>query len=198
MARRLSAQELALWSRVAASVRPLPGRAADPAPNPAVLPMNAALASPAPTAKPLTPLRPTKPVRPAPRAAPVAPKPTRPATARPVTYLPIANATLDGGWDRRLRGGDIRPDRAIDLHGHTLAAAHDRLMVELDTAHAMGARVLLVVTGKGRGERPGRIRAQLADWLEGSSLRSRIAALRPAHIRHGGSGAFYVILRRSG
>lgn len=134
------------------------------------------------TAKHVQPVRLAAPVRPA-------PPPRKPAT-------PVASATLDGGWDRRLRGGDIRPDRAIDLHGHTLGAAHDRLMAELDTAHAMGARVLLVVTGKGRGDRPGRIRAQLADWLEGSSLRSRIAALRPAHVRHGGSGAFYVILRR--
>jgi DNA-nicking Smr family endonuclease len=188
MARRLSAQEWALWSRVAASVRPLPGRASEPASD-RVVP-SPALAAPAAAAKPVMPLRPAKPARPALPAAP------RPALATPKPALPIASATLDGGWDRRLRGGDIRPDRAIDLHGHTLGAAHDRLMAELDTAHAIGARVLLVVTGKGRGERPGRIRAQLADWLEGSSLRSRIAALRPAHVRHGGSGAFYVILRR--
>ena len=188
MARRLSAQEWALWSRVAASVRPLPGRPCAPVPDRTVPPIT--LAAPAPAAKPVMPLRPAKPARSALHAAP------RRAPAAPTPALPIASATLDGGWDRRLRGGDIRPDRAIDLHGHTLAAAHDRLMIELDTAHAVGARVLLVVTGKGRGERPGRIRAQLADWLEGSSLRSRIAALRPAHVRHGGSGAFYVILRR--
>jgi DNA-nicking Smr family endonuclease len=185
MARRLSAQEWALWSRVAASVRPLPGKGVTMPPPGVVVPP----VVPAP-AKPAAALA-THRVRPPP--ARQIPKPS--SVAKP---LPIASATLDGGWDRRLRGGDIRPDRAIDLHGHTLAAAHDRLMAELDTAHAMGARVLLVITGKGRGERPGRIRAQLADWLEGSSLRSRIAALRPAHVRHGGHGAFYVILRRPG
>ena len=33
--------------------------------------------------------------------------------------------------------------------------------------------------------------------LETPALRPYVAALRPAHPRHGGSGAFYVILRRS-
>ncbi len=138
------------------------------------------------------PQKPT-PFRPAPPPLPATP-PHKPARIPP---RPVADATLDGGWDRRLRSGDIRPDKVIDLHGHTLAAAHDQLLMALEDAAAYGLRVLLVVTGKGRGERPGRIRAELADWLESASLRPRIAALRPAHPRHGGGGAFYIILRRN-
>jgi DNA-nicking Smr family endonuclease len=164
--RRLTAQERALWSRVAATVRPLHTKHL-------VLPP-----------EPLAP-EPARPIvsRPAP-----APRPTA-APAPPVTV-----ATLDGSWDRRLRKGDIIPDRTIDLHGHTLAAAHTLLadIIERDS----GERVLLVVTGKGRADRPSRIRAELQYWLESSRLRSRIAALRPAHPRHGGGGAFYVILKR--
>ena len=130
---------------------------------------------------------PARPPQPAPRSP--APRPTVAAPAAPVTV-----ATLDGSWDRRLRKGDIIPDRTIDLHGHTLAAAHTLLadVIERDG----GERVLLVVTGKGRADRPSRIRAELQYWLESSRLRSRIAALRPAHPRHGGGGAFYVILKR--
>lgn len=164
--RRLTAQERALWSRVAATVRPLHGKhMAMPPEPPAPEPPKPAAGRPAP----------------APRA--------RAAPTPPVTV-----ATLDGSWDRRLRKGDIVPDRTIDLHGHTLAAAHALLadIIERDG----GERVLLVVTGKGRADRPSRIRAELQYWLESSRLRSRIAALRPAHPRHGGSGAFYVILRR--
>jgi DNA-nicking Smr family endonuclease len=63
-------------------------------------------------------------------------------------------------------------------------------------ALAAGDRVLLVITGKGRSSRPGLIRAGLADWLDASRHRPRIAALRPAHRRHGGGGAFYLVLRR--
>lgn len=164
--RRLSAQEMALWSRVAATIRPLHGKhlARPPEPPAAELPRPAA-------------------TRPAPAAR------AKAAPAPPVTV-----ATLDGSWDRRLRRGDIVPDRTVDLHGHTLAAAHTLLadIIERDG----GERVLLVVTGKGRADRPSRIRAELQYWLESSRLRSRIAALRPAHPRHGGGGAFYVILKR--
>lgn len=108
----------------------------------------------------------------------------------------MASATLDGGWDRRLRQGSVTPDRVIDLHGHTLETAHFVLSAALDNASANGERIILIVTGKGRSDRPGRIRAELSHWLEDTNLRSRIAALRPAHQRHGGSGAFYLILRR--
>jgi DNA-nicking Smr family endonuclease len=106
----------------------------------------------------------------------------------------VAVATLDGSWDRRLRKGDIVPDRIIDLHGHTLVDAHATLADTIESDG--GERVLLVITGKGRADRPSRIRAEIGHWLESSRFRSRIAALRPAHPRHGGGGAFYVILRR--
>lgn len=123
--------------------------------------------------------------------------PPRPLQTPRNAAIPVAAATLDGGWDRRLRQGDITPDRVIDLHGHTLEAAHFVLTEALESANFHGQRVILIVTGKGRSDRPGRIRAELSHWLDSGNYRSRIAALRPAHPRHGGSGAFYLILRRS-
>ncbi|PZN92182.1 MAG: DNA mismatch repair protein MutS, partial [Alphaproteobacteria bacterium] len=124
------------------------------------------------------------------------PAPPRPLNAPAKPTRTVAGATLDGGWDRKLRQGEVRPDRIIDLHGHTLAAAHDVLAHALDDAHANGDRVLLVITGKGRADRPSRIRGELAHWLDAGAMRSRIASLRAAHPRHGGGGAFYLILRR--
>lgn len=172
MVRRLTAHERALWQRVAATVRPIAGQA------------------PAPVAPPALPAPPARAMG---RA--VAPPPPPPPPKRPA--LPVAAATLDGSWDQRLRRGQIRPDRVIDLHGYTLADAHAVLASALDDAAADGVRVLLVITGKGRGDRPSRIKAELADWLEGGGMRHRIAALRPAHPRHGGGGAHYLILRRT-
>ncbi len=173
MSRRLSAHEQALWSRVAATVRPIAGK-------------RAAMVTPPPPAPkpPQTPPRMTVPAPPRPLNAPAKPAKT------------VAGATLDGGWDRKLRQGEVRPDCIIDLHGHTLAAAHDVLAHALDDAHANGDRVLLVITGKGRADRPSRIRGELAHWLDAGAMRSRIASLRAAHPRHGGGGAFYLILRR--
>ena len=132
-----------------------------------------------------------------PRCQPVAVKiPPRPLHTPSKAVTPVAGATLDGGWDRRLRQGDISPDRVIDLHGYTLEAAHALLTNALDSADALGQRIILIVTGKGRDNRPGRIKAELGHWLDSGNHRSRIAALRPAHPRHGGGGAFYLILRR--
>ena len=173
MARRLHPDESALWERVAASIRPLPGRVrpiVGPAPRVVV-------EQPAPRAE-------------APKRAPAA------------NRIAVDAATLDGGWDRKMRTGRLVPDLTIDLHGYTRDRAHALLTRCIVDAATSGARVLLVITGKGardtdNSDRPrGVIRASLRDWLQSSDLRPYIAALRPAHPRHGGGGAWYVILRR--
>ncbi len=174
MSRRLSAHERALWSRVAATIRPLPG--ASPLVSPASLP-----AIPKPAVKTSV-------------AQKVTPKGTVPAGR--AAAKPVTGATLDGSWDRTLARGRVTPDRIIDLHDHSLERAHQVLNNAVEAAEAAGDRVLLIITGKGRADRPGRIRAELQGWLEGAHLRHRIAALRTAHPRHGGAGAFYLILRR--
>jgi len=78
-------------------------------------------------------------------------------------------------------------------------------MASLAKARATGARVLLVIAGKPRGPEArdhrgnarGVIRAKLLDWLAASAHAGAIAAIRPAHQRHGGAGAVYVVLRRA-
>ncbi len=82
-------------------------------------------------------------------------------------------------------------------------AAHARLDAGLTQAMAMGARLVLVITGNprpvaaaDRGDRRGAIRAKLLDWLAAGAHAGRIAAVRPAHRKHGGPGALYLVLRR--
>lgn len=173
--RRLSAHERALWARVASSIKPLPGKVAPELP-PAV-PAPPALAAPSPAKSP-------PPGRPRPAAA-------KPAPPRP---HPLG-APLDGSWDRRISRGRLSPDRVIDLHGHSVAEAHGILSSAILAGD--GARVILVVTGKGRPDRPARIRSELMHWLERPDLRPHVASLRAAHPRHGGGGAFYIVLRRA-
>lgn len=173
MPRVLSAEERALWRRVTADLR---GYKAEPA---GLLPAVAKL-----------------PIQ-RPRVAPSLPKPQPQRRAVPGT-------TLDGTWDRELRIGRVVPDRLIDLHGCTLAQAHDRVLSALANAVADGDRLVVVVTGRApaadrsRVERPlrGIIRASIGDWLHAAPFAGRIAAIRPAHARHGGAGALYVVLRR--
>ncbi len=178
-ARRLSPEEQAIWARLARTVSPLAGKSV-PAPvaeeAPAVA-MARVMAAP---------------------AVAVAP-PRQPPKRAP-------SPVLDNSWERRIGNGTLAPDAVIDLHNHTLDAAHARLNQALGQAVAKGQRVLLVVTGnprpahigplghKGRGA----IRAEIGDWLALSGHAEQIASVRTAHPRHGGMGALYVILRRRG
>ena len=180
--RRLSTAEAALWARLAETVTPLaPPRAR------AIQP---AAAPPAPAPAPArvkgrVPLAP-----PPPRAAP------------PPPHQPERHG-LDAGWDRRLAKGLLGADFTLDLHGAGLDAAHARLEHGLALALAQGARLVLLITGRARpqpaadrGHARGAIRAKFVDWLMAGPHAARIAAIRPAHPRHGGAGAVYIVLRR--
>ncbi|WP_010545349.1 Smr/MutS family protein [Sphingomonas elodea] len=193
--RNLAPEEAALWQKVIQSVTPLHGRAAPRTLPPEPLPAP----SPSPSPQP----------RPAPRRLEVPTGklvPTRPARPAITLSTPLPDTherrTLDASWDRRLSRGLVAPESAIDLHGHSLHAAYDRLDAGLAQAIARGDRVLLLVTGKPprpESERPharGAIRAAVGDWLAASRHADRIAAVRQAHPRHGGAGALYIVLRR--
>jgi DNA-nicking Smr family endonuclease len=175
--RSLSADEAALWAKVTDTIRPLSREAVAKPPNP-IAESDASQPEPAPP----------------PAKAPVA-RPIAQQTSRPVP-----GTTLDGTWDRKLRSGDIRPDRTLDLHGMSLDQAWTAIDRAIEQSIAAGNRVLLLITGHApRGAPPiqrGRIRAAVHDWLAVSRHASRIAAVRNAHPRHGGGGSLYIILRR--
>ncbi|WP_343056902.1 Smr/MutS family protein [Sphingomonas xinjiangensis] len=173
-----SGDDAGLWAQVAASVtplRPVVSKAVE-VEQPVSAPPKPALRAPAPLSAALPPPSPAK--------------------------QPRAN-TLDASWDRRLSRGLVAPETSIDLHGHSLASAYDRLDRGLDQAIRRGDRVLLLVTGKPprpESERPharGAIRAAVGDWLASSRHADQIAAVRGAHPRHGGAGALYIVLRRA-
>jgi DNA-nicking Smr family endonuclease len=140
---------------------------------------------------------------PVPRAAaapPAAPRPAPPLPAFQPPPRPSARAAPEPGLDRntakRFARGEMPIDSAIDLHGMTQARAHEALDRFVAAALKGGARVLLVVTGKGRlGE--GILRRHVPEWLKAGPYASRILRLAPARPPHGGEGAFYVLLRRA-
>jgi DNA-nicking Smr family endonuclease len=118
---------------------------------------------------------------------------TRRASSTPLSF--------DRDVDRALSKGRRAIEAKLDLHGMTLAAAERAVTRFIAEASEQNRRVVLIVTGKGlrlEGGRVfgGRIRAEFPGWLERSENRARIAGVRTAHPRHGGSGAFYVLLRR--
>jgi DNA-nicking Smr family endonuclease len=115
-------------------------------------------------------------------------------------------ASLDGNTQDRLNRGLIAPDATLDLHGLTQEGAHRTLLRFLANAHARGLRLIVVVTGKGNPRAPdaapwtesphGVLKEMVPRWLAEPGLKSLVARVQPAHIRHGGGGALYVYLRK--
>lgn len=128
---------------------------------------------------------------PSPSAEPVlAPTPT-PPSKRP------APGGVDSATQERLRRGRVQVDARIDLHGMTQAQAFAALLGFVDSSARAGRRALLIITGKGAvSEGGGVLRRSVPAWLAASPLSGRILAIAPAHVRHGGDGALYVLLRR--
>jgi len=118
----------------------------------------------------------------------------------------IATAPLrmDAGTHKAMRKGKLLPEARLDLHGMTLAEAHPELVRFILNAHSAGMRLVLVITGKGKDRdrggpiptRFGALRHQVPHWLALPPLGPVVLQIAEAHLRHGGSGAFYVYLKR--
>lgn len=104
----------------------------------------------------------------------------------------------------KMQRGKLIPERRIDLHGMTVARAHAALQRFILETHAEGLRLVLVITGKGRVSdddgpipvRHGVLKHQVPHWLHSAPLKSLVLQVSEAHLKHGGSGAYYVYLRR--
>jgi DNA-nicking Smr family endonuclease len=131
-------------------------------------------------------------------ATPPEPLPTIIApAASPVAPRIVSKAGgVDGATLTRVKRGKIEVDGRIDLHGMDQRAAFATLLGFVETSSRAGRRALLVITGKGPVSQGGGVlRRNVPGWLMASPLASRILAIEPAHLRHGGEGAFYVLLR---
>jgi DNA-nicking Smr family endonuclease len=102
----------------------------------------------------------------------------------------------------RMARGSLAIDARIDLHGLTQAAAHRRLIKFLGEAQAAGAKLVLVITGKGRpddrplmGEERGVLKRLVPIWLGAEEMRTLVVGYETAGRGHGGEGALYVRVR---
>ena len=179
--RPLGDEERALWDSVRRSVAPLKRK------------RSAASAAPA-EAPPRedTPRRKNvKTAVPSPVVPPPAPK------SGPPPLAPLGRR-----MKQKLARGSEPIDARIDLHGMTQSEAHYALARFLRSAQRDGARMALVITGK--GARPGAdpfaergvLKRQVPLWLESAELRSIVIGFEAASHGHGGQGALYVRLRR--
>ncbi len=180
---RPTPEDLALWETASKGVAPLKRRPK---------PVSERQEGPQPAAEPKA-----KPAPPAAQPLNVAPRPPPPSPQQPPALAPL---------DRRMRArvarGTVAIDARIDLHGLTQAAAHRRLINFLGDAQAAGAKLVLVITGKGRpddrplmGEERGVLKRQVPIWLGAAEMRPLVVGYETAGRGHGGEGALYVRVR---
>jgi DNA-nicking Smr family endonuclease len=98
--------------------------------------------------------------------------------------------------DRQVRRKAIEVEDVIDLHGLNAPRARAALRSFLKHSYQEDRRLVLVVTGKGRGEGKGVIRDGFLQWIDEADIRPLVARAAGARPRHGGAGAFYVFLKR--
>jgi DNA-nicking Smr family endonuclease len=116
--------------------------------------------------------------------------------------VPSAKSLPLAPFDRRLKQRVARGHDAIearlDLHGLTQREAHAALLRFLRRAQAEGAKIALVITGKGDGaSERGVLKRQVPLWLVLPEFRPFIVGFEDAHVSHGGQGALYLRLRRA-
>lgn len=134
--------------------------------------------------------------KPQPQPKTTAPAPLRPPVKRPRTEAPPLQSLGRRAKQRVARGHDSIDGR-LDLHGLTQAEAHDALLRFLHTARERDARLVMVITGKGRGGEVGVLRRQVPLWLALAEFRAMVVGYDEAHRNHGGEGALYLRLRRA-
>jgi DNA-nicking Smr family endonuclease len=171
--RPLSDEERALWSGLARSIKPL--RRAKTSTTPAPVALDDPPAPPPP--------------------APVSHAAIRPM-AQPAKSSPLA--PFDRRLKQRVARGHDAIDARLDLHGLTQSEAHAALLRFLRRAQADGAKIALVITGKGGGaSERGVLKRQVPLWLALPEFRPFIVGFEDAHVSHGGHGALYLRLRRA-
>jgi DNA-nicking Smr family endonuclease len=175
MKRPLKPEERRLWSLVAATVRPAPGR------MPPILDVE-----PEPTQQnpSKTSQKITKTTPPPPKTVSSSPKPA-----------PSGLQSIEPLRKRRLIRERDEIEARLDLHGLDQDRARVVLHDFLLRSHGRGLRAVLVITGKGTlGD--GVLRRRAPDWLSEPVVRPLIAGVSSAARHHGGDGALYIALKR--
>lgn len=99
--------------------------------------------------------------------------------------------------------GNYKIEARLDLHGYTEKGAFSAVLEFVKNSYIQKKRCILIITGKGLKDdkRPwyeskGIINQALMGWLNNPEIRPFILSVAQAKQSDGGSGAFYVLLKR--
>ena len=105
---------------------------------------------------------------------------------------------VQNGVFRKLKQGRYEPDAHFDMHRMSVAIARRELFSFVEEAQSLGLRTVLLIHGKGESkadrEKSSILKACTNHWLPQLSA---VQAFHSAQLRHGGTGAVYVLLQKS-
>lgn len=96
---------------------------------------------------------------------------------------------------KKLRAGELPIDSTLDLHGLTVDQAREQLIDFIEECRQFDYRHVIIIHGKGfRSQSKPVIKPMVNRWLRQSD---QVLAFCSAQPKDGGTGAVYVLLRRS-
>ena len=108
--------------------------------------------------------------------------------------------------EQKMSRGQIKIDSTLDLHGMNQEEAKDATINFVRMAKKNNLNIVLIITGKGiskanknDGYRTrfarGILNQNLPNWLKLPEIRNDINGYRYANLKHGGEGAYYILLK---
>ncbi len=102
---------------------------------------------------------------------------------------------------------NLQKNLSIDLHGYTLSEANEKIKKVIINSYNSGVKKILVVTGKGlhsQNEKDPYVSKDLSilkysvpNFIEKNmELKNLITDMKEANLEDGGSGAFYIYLKK--
>ncbi|SFP83227.1 DNA-nicking endonuclease, Smr domain [Enterovibrio norvegicus DSM 15893] len=114
---------------------------------------------------------------------------------KPDDVVTFKRPGVQDGVFRKLRLGKYDIHARLDLHKYTLKDAREEILTFLKQCQRMDVRTVIIVHGKGeRTNPPARMKSFVCQWLEQIS---DVMCVHSAQRHHGGTGAVYVLLKKS-
>ncbi|SON49380.1 DNA endonuclease SmrA [Vibrio tapetis] len=114
---------------------------------------------------------------------------------KPDGFLEFKRSGVQEGVYRKLRLGKYPLQARLDLHRKSLKEARDEVLKFLRQCQRLDVRTVIIVHGKGeRSNPPALMKSFVAAWLEQIQ---EVMCFHSAQRYHGGTGAVYVMLRKS-
>ena len=86
----------------------------------------------------------------------------------------------------------------LDLHGYTIAVAYNQLKQFIMSAYQNHKSNLLIITGKdSKNRQEASIQGNFIKWINFNEIRPYVLYFNHAKTYHGGTGAFYLLLRKN-